>query len=336
MKKVSLVIIVILYNLLGHSQNTCPAGYTERDVQCNGQITKRCVPENFNCSKCYILEFAPCPGKNGGSKWGYNSYERASSAAKSETSNWKDGKCIFYDNKNYKIYIDDSKFCSNSISNTNKGGTKFNFIFFNSVMKLVNDLKEKIARIRQSYDDFPTVDRAEPGLIGYLKFIKDAEEVANKAKAKALEYQRQPMQEIEDALKSTVVELNNYNSQANQKITALQSGNKNNNDQNKTSGTFDGGTWKKLPNGMYEVITGGDEAEIISAADFKSRYTGNKPVKKNNESNSADIKALQDVYNVLEAQLKQIKINDPSIDTKEIETQLANLKQQLNKLKQNN
>jgi hypothetical protein len=130
---------------------------------------------------------------------------------------------------------------------------------------------------------------------------------------------------------------NTNNSSSNTNYTKKSYGNDvvepNNNNSNQTSGTFDGGTWKKLPNGMYQVITGGDEAEIISAADFLKRFSGNNPNTQSNGTDTEGIKALQDLYDQLDATIKQLKSTDPSTDTRELDSQLQELKKQIDELK---
>ena len=39
-----------------------------------------------------------------------HSYEKTEIAAKKESNNWQDGKCIWYDNTKYEIYLDATEF----------------------------------------------------------------------------------------------------------------------------------------------------------------------------------------------------------------------------------
>ncbi len=112
MKGLLSAIILTLFLTRAVAQIACPPGYMERNVKCNGKIGAKCVPENYTCNKCWILDFAPCPGRKLGGSWFYGSYEKALKAANKESSNWHDGKCTWYDNTNFTIYIDDEKYCS--------------------------------------------------------------------------------------------------------------------------------------------------------------------------------------------------------------------------------
>lgn len=121
MKKIFTTSVLLL--LLTTIKAQCPEGYEERNVKCNGKITVQCIPQNYTGKNSWVVEFAPCPGRLSGGSFSYSSYEKALSKGQNESNNWNDGKCTWYDNKKFIIYLDDSKFCSspnvnNSTSNT--------------------------------------------------------------------------------------------------------------------------------------------------------------------------------------------------------------------------
>ncbi len=236
--KRAITFFLLLQTIPYFAQNNCQAGYSEREVKCNGQITTRCVPDNYTCNKCWTVQFAPCPGHINGGQSDYSSYDAAASAAKRESNNWHDGVCTFYDNKNYTIYLDDSKLCgSNSGSSSKAGSVKFNSKLYSDIMKSIQDLRDKLAQLRQAYDNFPLVARAGPGLVGYLDFVRRAQNAADFAGQKAQEYQREPMQQLEEALRSTNQDLNNYYFQASEKIVYMQTETMKQNEQKRVNDT---------------------------------------------------------------------------------------------------
>ena len=136
MNKFFTLIVLCLTLTRVTAQVDCPQGYVERNIECNGNIIVKCVPENYTCNGCWILKFAPCPGQTSGGSRFYGSYERALQAAQKESNNWHHGQCTWWDNRNYKIYIDDSKYCSTNL---------------NDEEVLKNDLLNKVKPFLQRY-----------------------------------------------------------------------------------------------------------------------------------------------------------------------------------------
>jgi hypothetical protein len=122
------------------SQSDCPSGYSMRKVKCNGKIIQKCVPNDYSCKSCWIVRWNPCPGSSSGGDDTYNSYDAALSNAerKANGSNWKSGKCLWWDNNpgQYTIYIDDASLC----------GT------LNSACVVCEDLKQKAIPFIERYD----------------------------------------------------------------------------------------------------------------------------------------------------------------------------------------
>jgi hypothetical protein len=114
------------------AQIICQEDYVERKTRCNSEFVSVCVPKDYSCSRCWALLFEPCPGRTtGGLSW-FSTFDQAQSSAERAArakSNWSSGKCMWYDDTRYTIYIDDISFC-NAVN-----GTK-------SFLK--EDLKEKI------------------------------------------------------------------------------------------------------------------------------------------------------------------------------------------------
>ncbi len=101
----------ILFAINVSAQMQCAPGYEARQVKCRNSFTVQCLAANYTCKQCWILEFDPCPGRKMGGMQMADSFEKALKAARNESDNWKNGECLFYDNRNFKIYIEDVNLC---------------------------------------------------------------------------------------------------------------------------------------------------------------------------------------------------------------------------------
>lgn len=155
------------------AQVDCPEGYEQKKVKCNDKINLACVPIGFTCKKCWNVEFAPCPGRQNGGSCYYNSYDKALEAAKKESNNWHDGKCTWYDNTKYSIYIDNQSFCGNSINDT---ATAINDLL-HKVNPFLKRYLSEIKNFRRQYKGQPYKPRAI--FKEYNALIDQAEENAN-------------------------------------------------------------------------------------------------------------------------------------------------------------
>jgi len=328
MKKV--IIIILLFQSMPHfAQNNCPAGYTAREVKCNGQITIQCVPDDYKCESCWVVEYPPCPGRTFPQKSTYKTYERALAESQKPSHNWQsDGSCLWWDDRSFKIYFEDKQFCSSNPATPSED-------FKSKISSLYDSWTLTIADAQARYNGYTGLGLPELTQVSteYIGNIQEAARNLKKFKQFINEFTGNKTAEIEEQFKGFQNEYSNFQSSSNNYQTQAQALI---NSNQPTSGTFDGGTWKKLPTGMYEVVTGGDQAEIISATDFTKRFSGNNAKTKINNTDTEGIKALQDLYNQLQAMVKQLKSVDPSTDTKEMDAQLQELKKQIDELKKGN
>lgn len=174
-----ILLISLLLTAKANGQN-CPTGYEERTVKCNGQFVKKCVLIGYSCSQCWGVQYPPCPSNKDGGLDLYNSYEKALAAAQKEAngSNWSTGKCLWYDNRTFKIYLDDSKQCN---------------ISFGGNSAAINDLKNKIIPFLKrykaeisNYRRYFSGQSYRPGAVysEYQSILKQSEENANKLSLK--------------------------------------------------------------------------------------------------------------------------------------------------------
>lgn len=108
--KILLVLVLYGWNVWANAQSTCPPDYSIRDVRCKGIITSQCVPDNYNCDKCWTVANPPCAGNTFGGEGFYDSYDKALAAA--EKGKKENNSCPWYNDQEYTIYIDDTKFCN--------------------------------------------------------------------------------------------------------------------------------------------------------------------------------------------------------------------------------
>lgn len=219
MKTLSTFGILLLFSKSAFAQIDCPSGYVSRNVKCSGTISVRCVPENYACNKCWVLEFAPCPGKKVGGAWFYNSYEQALQAAQKESNNWKDGRCSWYDNTKYKIFIDNAKFCSTGLN----AGVQLKNDLLNKIKPFLQRFKAEI----QNYRRFLAGKPYKPGAVfkEYETLIEQGEQNGNDLELMLNSINDDNLQEIQKAFSDLQKEQQNLQ-QANinfrSKLNALQ------------------------------------------------------------------------------------------------------------------
>lgn len=113
MKKYILVLALIPFGKI-KGQN-CPSGYETRNVKCGKEFVIKCIPIDYSCSQCWAVKTPPCPNFKSGGLAFYSSYEIAYQTAEKDkldalySSSYN---CVGNDSRVYKIYLDDSKFCS--------------------------------------------------------------------------------------------------------------------------------------------------------------------------------------------------------------------------------
>lgn len=138
-------LLFIAFSVKSVAQMQCAPGYEARQVKCRNSFVVQCLPTNYSCKQCWTLEFEPCPGRKMGGMSMANSYEQALKAARNESSNWKNGECVFYDNTQYKIYLDDPNQC---FSAETKDAIRTDLR--NNILAFLQRYREEIANYRRA------------------------------------------------------------------------------------------------------------------------------------------------------------------------------------------
>lgn len=218
MLKIKLLIFLFFLNqFCVFSQENCPAGNELRDVKCSSKIVQKCVPENHTCSRCWTVEFAPCPGRTIGGSWGYSSYDKAVEMAKNASNNWSDGKCTWWDNNVYKIYLDDSKFC-NSSSFANDAVKKDAISRANIMIdNILGNLRDEAMRIATKRINFPNIpggvfDEWQDNIDASKRNIEDMKAHINQINDVSIEDINNIIDDINSEKKIINNNRNNYNS----------------------------------------------------------------------------------------------------------------------------
>ena len=204
MKKTIISHLLLFLVFIINAQEKCPEGYEQRDVKCSGKIVSRCVPINFTCNKCWAVDFAPCPGTTSGGIDYYGSYERALNAAENASNNWHDGKCTWWDNTKYEIYLDDSKYCSTTPNATNAVKTDLR----NKIMPFLKRYKSEIDNFKRYFAGQPY----KPGAIfdEYESVVDLGEENTSKLESLLLNINDNNIAEIERNFEDLKVEEANF------------------------------------------------------------------------------------------------------------------------------
>lgn len=137
-------------------------------------MTEKCVPQNYSCDGCWCVNWAPCPGNTIGGALFFNSYEKALEAAQKTPSNWVNGKCYAWDDKNYKIYIqDDPQVCA-----TNPQNAAAIADLKSKIMPFLKRYKAEIANYKKYFNE----QTYKPGAIydEYKKLLDQSDKNAEK------------------------------------------------------------------------------------------------------------------------------------------------------------
>ncbi len=220
-----ILIAIVAHSLALIAQGNCPPGTEQIWAKCNGVMEERCVPSKEDCG-CSEWRVAYYRKDNPQHEWGGvsdPSYAKVEQQLQKDLA-WKDpnpnSNLVF--TLHSQIYCTKGQLCNR---------TSFDVTLFDKIVRAVKELKAKLDQLRQAYDDFPVVERAKPGLAGYLTFIEDADKAADKAYQKAMEYQKQPLKEVEEELNADVSTLNGAYLDASEKILYIQSENTKRNEQ---------------------------------------------------------------------------------------------------------
>jgi hypothetical protein len=213
-----LVILFFLKQFCVFSQVNCPVGEELRKVECDGEIIDKCVPQNYTCSNCWKLVFAPCPGKTGeGTNW-YSTYERALQSAQNERTSWIDGECFFYDNRQFKIYLSDNKLCVSNSENAAKDDLSRRLKLLMSKFRgdLVNEIISIHAGRQNIHAKIPggVFDEYESNIKESQKIVENLDDQMNDIADKSLS----DMQDMYDAALNEQNNFNNYKNNYKTKI----------------------------------------------------------------------------------------------------------------------
>jgi hypothetical protein len=180
--KYYLLLFFIMLALISSAQNSCPQGYSEKSVKCNGTISIKCVPDNYTCDKCWSIEWQKCDGNwSGGLAW-HSSYEKCLEDAEKTKNGTLYQPCPEIMNKYvYRIYIDNSGFCIDNKKENEEKVTSFDGMLIEEVpedptfkkkldesfirtRKLLNDsskIKDGTQKIKGDHNTNPMGRRAE-------------------------------------------------------------------------------------------------------------------------------------------------------------------------------
>lgn len=352
--KIYFTILFFSFFILTKAQNDCPAGYEIKSIKCNGKMTSKCVPVNYTCNKCWTLEFAPCPGRTNGGQGGYSSYEKAEIGAKRESNNWHDGKCTWYDNTKYEIYLDASEFCDQTpplISTDLKSRLKILKDQWTSAVKKSIKIYLGISSGKNSGSVGDVIKEYRENIELSEKRIKELELFINN-------YDGKKIDEINEELKNFENDYSNFQTISQSYETKFSEAEEPINTWIKLP---DGYSYKIAQNGYYSFFDGYDVVESYNAADGKAELlkhqnqpaSSKKDVNNNSSNNSYGssektnaksvnytdndaVKNLQNLYNVLSSQINELKKDGITPEIQELEKQLEKLRLEIIELQKEN
>lgn len=174
------------------AQNSCPLGYIEGDVKCNGAITRKCIPENYSCKGCWHVIYGDCNNSIEKSIWGqdYDSYQQCLHGVREVQANHAWMKCQHFASV-YRIYLKDSKFCDAGIDGNSAAINDLK----NKIIPFLKRYKAEISNYRRYFSGKPY----KPGAVvkEYEKVIKQGEQNANKLEADSKIFTDQNLSQIE-------------------------------------------------------------------------------------------------------------------------------------------
>ena len=147
------IFFVLFFSNHTKAQTNCPEGYEQRNVKCNGSIVVKCVPKNYNCSRCWVIAWPPCPGGPLGGMDNYTTYLSAFTYAQRVKNSTRHEDCDFYgwDNRSYTIYLDDSEYCTNRIDEK----TAIKDDLLKKIQPFLQRYKDEIENYRRYYKQQP-------------------------------------------------------------------------------------------------------------------------------------------------------------------------------------
>jgi hypothetical protein len=190
-------------------------------VRCGDNFSEKTYPsyETCGCTEWAVDLYNP---RNSMKKWGSISnssrdkVERELKQARDQAHKYK-GLFEFDWDHTSDIY------CRAGIKCGPLTKSSYDAVLSTNVMKSIKDLQDKLKTLRELYESLPYIERSKPGLAGYAQFIKRASKEALDTYQKVLDYQKEPMKEVEDALRSSDRQLNTDHITAGSMITSIQS-----------------------------------------------------------------------------------------------------------------
>jgi hypothetical protein len=167
-------ILSLLLTIQVKGQQSCPIGYVDRKVMCDGQIVFKCIPENYSCNSCWIIVWPKCNGDERAADNYASSYDEAVRTANERQEYFKNSSCktISTDYNRWNIYIRNNMYCNSIINNPALISD-----LKNKIIPFLNRYRAEISNYRRYFSGQPY----KPGAVykEYESVLKQAEQNAN-------------------------------------------------------------------------------------------------------------------------------------------------------------
>lgn len=271
--KYFLLFVCFIYTLVTIAQNNCPQGYSERNVKCKGEISVQCVPNDYTCKLCWEIVWPPCSGKNSGGADFKNTYERCVEVGENQKSQ-KSTCPLWYNNKEYKIFFTDDKFCNSNLITPKKDFTSKVLSLYDAFGLSMANLADAIEKYRgYTGPALPELTQTTTEYLGIiqnsLKELKKLEDFKNNITDKVTADMEEQLKTFQDDYKNIQQAKTSYENNIQTIISSNPS-------------------WKKLPDGsFYKILTDGryiffdgkETIENVSAEIGKNKLLKHQQVK---------------------------------------------------------
>lgn len=240
MKKsnLSVLLFLLFFELFSFSAilySQCPQGYSLRDVKCGNKFTSKCLPDDYNCKDCWVVEWEPCPGKKSGGSWRHSTYALAQADAERDLAGnifktCEENPNEWKDKTKWKIYLSD---CGGSASNSESSENSL------SLQQRIERLKQKLEELIKATFNNSTLGKLYNDLLALRQRLNDGDLTQSEAYLE--------MQELESSAKMAGV---NFSGSAGAGGQSSGSASGSNLPQNGTVGNM---TWYRNPNGSYQI-----------------------------------------------------------------------------------
>ncbi|MCB9187531.1 MAG: hypothetical protein H6601_12405 [Flavobacteriales bacterium] len=167
------------------AQSGCPVGFEMRDVKCKGEISKRCMPINYECRNCWYVRWEPCPGGQHSGLDMFHTYEKALEVALSKRRS-PQKECFLWDENNFSIYLQDESTCSGSQSSSANEQLKTELVknarnFYKRIKELLANTRQALSRgyslpgdiSKEYWRTLQNSERKAGELLGMLTSVQD-------------------------------------------------------------------------------------------------------------------------------------------------------------------